>query len=107
MEFYRYEIKDRGDGEIVDPRIILIKCYLVKETPKGYWIRRNDSLKRKWIPKESKKRYAYPDKVSALENLKRRTEHYIWHLNIRLSIAKGGLNRAVELQEKTQSVQTI
>lgn len=96
MQFYRYEIHDHGE-EKADPNIVLIKFFLVKETPKGYWIRSGISMKRRWIPKESKKRYAYPDKSSALLNLVKRTEHSIWYLERRLKCAQLGLEKAIEM----------
>ena len=98
MEFYRYEfsvtVSASDDDRLSFPlfRHINLYCntfYLVKETPKGYWIDRikvaeyledyrlKDIKKYcRWIPKKSKKRYAYPTKQEALNYFIKRTEKY-------------------------------
>lgn len=70
MEFYRYEMDPFGD-------IVLRQYYMVKETKKGYWIKRKSGFASEdtiWISKDSKKRYAYPSQEQALFNYKKRTE---------------------------------
>lgn len=72
-EFYRYEI----DNTLESVRIELRTFEFFKETPTGYWIKfkgYSHSMWKKWIPKISKKRYAYPTKKEAKINFIRRTE---------------------------------
>jgi hypothetical protein len=58
------------------PNISLIESEfsLLKETAKGYWIISMDTDFKKWVPKNSKKRFAYPTKQEALVNFIKRTE---------------------------------
>ena len=85
MKFYRYDYHNTAEidrwGDLTSPRfpnanIYLHEYDLIKETPKGYWIgwRIPSNEKFKWISKTSKKKYAYPTKEEALENLRLRTE---------------------------------
>lgn len=89
MTFYRYEYREYASvdefGDYVspafpDPKIILEKYDLIKETPKGYWIGQfflpfqGDPFFKKWVSKTATKRYAYPTKEEALTNLIKRTE---------------------------------
>lgn len=72
--FYRYTYDDNS--------LILNIFDLVKQTPKGYWIRSTNTWMNgtaRWIPAISKKRYAYPTKKEALNN-------YIHRSNFRISI---------------------
>lgn len=107
MQFYRYEsvqyaTLDSDDNYATSflPNIQLeLKTFnLWKETPKGYWIGygQPNSLNSggRWIPKESKKRYAYPTKKEALYNFIKRTEKRINILNNQKSTAQIGLNLA-------------
>lgn len=83
-EFYRYYIKNAG-GEYYQPKIVEIVYHGVKETSKGWWIanpkgyemrsnKRGEYFYNKWIPKESKSRFAYPTREEAMFNLLKRTE---------------------------------
>jgi len=83
-EFYRYGIENAGD-EYYQPEIVERVYHGIKETPKGWWIahpegypmRRNKRGRYfydKWIPKESKSRFAYPTKEEAMFNLLKRTQ---------------------------------
>ncbi len=107
MNFYRYEIQNHatildGDADFVLPRFpnpsLNLNTYdLIKETPKGYWI--TDSLKywmgyKKWISKESKKRYAYPTKEEALKNFILRTTKRIKILKYQIDSCEIALNLA-------------
>lgn len=72
--FYRYKIVFYGERN--EPKIELDKWKLFKETRAGFWIVPEIlPLERwkKWIPKKSKKRFAYPTKEEAFTNLKART----------------------------------
>jgi hypothetical protein len=110
MEFYRYTWCEYAghdsDGELCSPHfpspsLELSKYDLVEETPKGYWIG-FAKMKMKWIPKESKKRYAYPTKEEALNNFVKRTTKRIKILEWQLSCCKTSLNMAIENQKKPE-----
>ena len=105
-QFYRYElmryssVDQFGDSIPTTPRLTLTQYGLVRETPKGYWIeayykggdahslRHSDQ---RWIPKVSKKRYAYPTKEEALDNYIRRTTIRVGHLESQMNDAKHGM----------------
>jgi len=85
MQFYRYEYIEHAslgfDGDyyipfIPNPKLILRTYELIKETEKGYWIG-NNMIYKKWIPKVSKSRFAYPDKNDAKKNFEMRTRRRI------------------------------
>jgi len=110
MKFYRYEIKRYASYNDYDDFPIHIQSYraslsldtyeLKRETSKGYWIGLiglSESLYRKWIPKNSKKRYAYPTKKEALNNFIKRTESRIKHCENTLSDCKYRLGLAIDL----------
>ena len=93
MKFYRYNIinyaslDSTGDfisPKIPDPRVVLSIFSLFKETPKGYWIGYGDykmpgRLRSTaiWVPKTSRKRYAYPSEEEALNSFIKRQERRI------------------------------
>jgi hypothetical protein len=94
-----------GSYHFSDIRLELEEYDLVKETPKGYWIgsyinHRSEPFWKKWIPKESKKRFAYPTKKEALENYIKRTESRIKILESQKFECQIGLRRAKELKKK-------
>ena len=67
----------------------------VKETEKGYWITERDwPSYKKWIPKQSKKRFAYPTKKEALNNYILRTKRRMKILNSQLEYCKEGISTA-------------
>jgi len=74
----------------------------VKETPKGYWI--GDWLFKKWIPKDSKKRFAYPTKEEALNNFIIRTKKYIEIIKSRLDDSKYAIILAEGEMEKISNI---
>ena len=82
-QFFRYEWQEYAehdyDGELCapsfpNPKLELRTYDLIKETEKGYWIGYKGFSFKKWIPKKSKKRYAYPIKEEALQNFIARTK---------------------------------
>jgi len=109
MKFYRYEPITTWAGTEVH----LCEFVLLKETKHGYWII-PESIKgslswlwyvesnKKWIPKESKKRYAYPTKEQALVGYIKRSERRIKILKGQLSDTISGVSRAKYLLEKLQ-----
>lgn len=71
---YRYEgEQDSHWMSFATYKIVLKTLQIIKETPKGYWIRDHVYWK-KWVSKDGRKRYAYPTKAEALVNFKLRKE---------------------------------
>lgn len=80
---YRYE--GEQDYWVLDSYKIVLKTHqILKETPKGYWIRDRVYWKR-WVSKDGRKRYAYPTKAEALNNFKLRKEKQQGILKARLN----------------------
>lgn len=120
MKFYRYVTRQYAsmyEDEFYSPmsllrlsdiKLELEEYNLVRETPKGYWIglylnpQYGEPFWKKWIPKESRKRFAYPTKEEALENYKKRTEKRIKILKSQISECEVGLMRANEEKNKPQ-----
>lgn len=109
LRFYRYETDLFilfGD-DIPQVRNKLRMFDLLRETPKGYWIvperanseRYREKYKR-WIPKESKKRFAYPTKSEAYHGYIKRMDRYIHILKSRLNNAQTALLIAKGDKEK-------
>jgi len=102
MKFYRYEVVYYGsardmEGEFITPLFTTpkLECHeydLIKETPKGYQIGYS-FLNRpyKWIPKVSKKKYAYLTKEEALNNYIKRTERRLKILKNQIDSCEDGL----------------
>lgn len=121
-QFYRYEAVCYSNGldQFGDPikalvpnvKIRLIEFGLVKETPKGYWIREgytpddthflSDYLcgKKKWVSKTSVKRYAYPTKEEAINNYIKRGERRVSILKGQLDVTEYGIMGAKRIQEQ-------
>ena len=103
MKFYRYEWREYSvldyDGEYVssvfpNPKLELTTYDLLKETEKGYWIGNKGFSFKKWIPKKSKRRYAYPTKQEAMDNFITRTERRIKILQRTLDCCKIAISLA-------------
>lgn len=106
--FFRYDTVEYAvlnlDGDYItpsipNPKLILKKFNLWKETPKGYWIGYGlpNTLNNggRWVSKTAKKRYAYPTKKEALINFIKRNERrvkilkrQVWSCEISLNDAK-------------------
>jgi len=104
LTFYRLEARSNG-------ALIFREFISEKETEKGYWIvpdyytnyyqENNYNLAQwKWIPKDSKKRFAYPTKQEAIINYEKRTNKYIQILEEKLKKAKFGLYELNTIKEK-------
>lgn len=106
MKFYRYILvqyasSDEGDEPLFpSPKLELSEYDLYKETSKGYWIGFDSLSKYKWIPKSSKKRFAYPTKQEALNNFIMRTKRRIKILDWQASSSRVGLDLAMILKPK-------
>jgi hypothetical protein len=105
--FYRYSFVQYAahdeDNELVspmfpNPTVQLTEYVLKQETDKGYWIGfKGIDTWRKWIPKISRKRFAYPTKEQALLNLKMRTMKRIRILQQQIEFSKCGLSKINDL----------
>jgi len=79
MKFYRYKIGVSFESwdEFEEFPKVCIKLHefdSVKETTCGHWINTlSKNSYNKWISKTSKRKWAYPNKIDALENFRRRT----------------------------------
>jgi hypothetical protein len=102
-KFFRYEWKEYAehdcDGELCapsfpNPKLELRTYDLIRETKKGYWIGYKYLSYKKWIPKESKKRYAYPTKEEAIKNFVTRTKRRIQILQWQIDCCNIALERA-------------
>ena len=90
----------RCEGEVSDSfmsfisyRIVFKKCFIIKETPCGYWIEDRHYLK-KWVSKDGRKRFAHKTKKEALFAFKKRKEKQIQILESQLHGAKQMLTEA-------------
>jgi len=109
MKFYRYIAEQNVTiilfKDFYNIELRLLEYNLFKETPKGYWIKHKSDLWldhdwKKWIPKTSKKRFAYPTKKEALVNYMRRTESRISHLEHQIGVSKEGYAQAKKLMNE-------
>ena len=90
MNLYKYTfriIKD-VDGNFIRTKLELLTHPVVKETNSGYWIRRNNSLNKKWVPKKGKNIFAFTDKKDALNNFIHRKKRQIGLMTFNLSRIK-------------------
>ena len=77
---------------------ILDTWELLKETPKGYWIRPegeygrySGAAKKKWVSKTARNRFAYPTEKEAVMNFFYRKKRQIKILEVQLDSAKTDL----------------
>ncbi len=99
MEFYRYEVTFYNTVPILE----LVTFVLLRETKCGYWISPsflrdyNNLWKeqyKRWIPKKSKKRYAYPTKKEALVNYIKRSKMRLQYLERDIHRTTSGISQA-------------
>lgn len=102
-QFFRYEWQEYAyhdyDGELIpspypNPTLELRAYDLLKETEKGYWIGYKGFSFKKWIPKKSKRRYAYPTKEEALKNFITRTKRRVNILQRQIECCKISISLA-------------
>ena len=90
---YRYVGEQNSYWESIATYKIVLKTHqILKETPKGFWIRDHVYWK-KWVSKDGRKRYAYPTKAEALNNFKFRKEKQRKILKARLDEVQQLLNQ--------------
>lgn len=90
---YRYDTTWHGTH--VEP--FLTTFDVLQETPRGYWVIESyqamwpaeiQEKKRRWVSKDSRKRYCYPSKEQAWESFKIRCQWRVTHLERQLEVAK-------------------
>lgn len=92
MQFYRYEERAEGDSW-APPKLYCYEYFVEKETSCGYWIMPQVGvycrIKRRWVSKTARKRYAYPSKNEALKALiaRKRRQKAICEYQIDLAVA--------------------
>jgi len=108
-QFYRYEWTQYAsldfDGDYVNPIfpnpvITESTFYMVKETPKGWWIssrKYHNKTNDRWISKTSKRRYAYPTKKEAMNNFILRTKRRIKILQWTIDSCECALSKANQI----------
>jgi hypothetical protein len=107
MEFFRYTDSQDAYGYT---HIELSLYVLFRETPCGYWIipkwANSDHTKEKykrWISKDSKKRFAYPTKEEALQSFKFRKQRQIWWADFNRARAESALSK-LESMERNETL---
>ena len=81
---FRYEYRYITDTFFTKAKLILVEFKVVKETTYGYWIQEDNDFfngYKKFVLKQSRKRFAYPTKEEALTSLRIRTQRRISYLN--------------------------
>lgn len=91
MQFYRYEEQAEEDS-LSPPKLHCYEYSVEKETHCGYWIMPQVGfyrIKRRWVSKTARKRYAYPSKAEALSALiaRKRRQKVICEYQIDMAIA--------------------
>lgn len=106
MIFYRYELAFEGIDEENSIVITKLNKYnLVKETPKGYWIRiaNSNASPSKWISKTANKRFAHTSKEKAIDGFIQRQKDRIKILKKQI----GHSMTALRIAETSKSEQLI
>jgi hypothetical protein len=99
MKLYRYERAIRL-GEYSEYKVDLVELEIIKETPKGYWVKYYNGVKdKKFILKGNNgKRFAYETKEVALSAFKIRTKRSIGFCEQHLKDAKSYLSAANKIE---------
>jgi hypothetical protein len=105
--FYRYEDHlDYWNFYLNIPKLIIreINFKLVKETPKGYWIKQISILPEdeRWVSKSSRNRYAFPTKAEAINNFLHRKSRQISILDKKLQQAKKAFDQGMQMKEEEE-----
>lgn len=85
---YRYETRPSEYGPSYAH---LLKYFITKETPCGFWISPFTSGKSRWVSNTGRKRFAHRSKKEALESFMARKNREIEILNVRLRKANQSL----------------
>jgi len=99
MKFYRYADEQNSAGV----QVTVEEYELIRETRKGYWIvskyvaaysKDVQNKYKRWVSKTTRKRYAYPSRLEAINNYIRRKERQIVLCNASIKRAKDALLKA-------------
>lgn len=94
MVLYRIEHYSFFDShDTINTSLEILKFTVISETPCGYWIKPYSDVKKKWISKTSKKRYAYPTIQEARVNFIKRTEKRLKILKNQVSFVEEALRK--------------
>lgn len=114
MKFYRYVTGCVVYSEevVVYPEVY----HLLKETKCGYWIcvyppiggrveedMKNKYVWKKWVSKDSRRRYAYPTKKEALESFLIRKHMQIGHAERDLEFARSAIRKAEQIEKELEN----
>lgn len=80
--FETYRTSETGRG------LTVVEFPIIGETPQGWWIKDDYGLKKRWVSKTAKKRYAYPTREEAMESFKARKAAFIKHARNMLRVAE-------------------
>lgn len=109
-----YRFSDTYDAEGVE--IICTEYVVLSETPKGYWViqenQRNfweDWVKkhRRWVSKDSHKRFCYPDKERAFVSYCIRKNRQVQKLQFQLEVAMAAQKTASIMQGDAKAISEI
>ena len=90
---YRYEgEQDVHFSFITTYKIVLKELKILKETKCGYWVRHLMYWK-KWVSKDTTRRFAYPTKKEALFHFKKRKEKQLKILTSQMEMVNQLLNQ--------------
>lgn len=100
---YRYESEqDSYWMSFASYKIVLKTLQILKETPKGYWVRDRHYWK-KWVSKDGRKRFAYSTKEDALFNFLKRKEKQQKILKARLDEVNQLLRQIDKVKEENKT----
>ena len=92
-----------------EPKVELREYTVLKETPQGFWIsfwgRNLFGSDKKWVSKNSLKRFAYPDKTEALCSFMHRKSRQIKIYEARLNRARKAMKTAEQMLEVAEVVE--
>ena len=84
QKFYRFADCPWSDQHVASEHI----WYAVRETPKGYWLTDEYAIQEKFVLKDGKKRFAYPNRDQAFTAYIKRKEKQVSILTAQLYKAK-------------------
>lgn len=95
MKLYRYQEEFYAEGHIkINKHVFAV----IKETPKGYWIR-DLKYNKRWVSQEGRKAYARADYKDAFNDFKARKNKQLAILNARVKSTKKIINMAKAMEE--------
>lgn len=101
-KLYRYVTSTTTIDRMSTIDVVLKEFTVVKSTRCGYWF--YDGFKRRFVLKSGKKRFAYPNKESALVNFLKRKKKRIEYLENDLISEKVALRIALYMQAENKTL---